>query len=346
LHSRVSFSLFTNQAKHFTGRFEICAAKIEGIFNEGGRQVAMCQLLALSCAEPTDVTFSFTGFTARGGLTDHHVDGWGVAFFEEAAWRLFVDDQPACRSPMADFLKQHPFKSRNVVAHIRKATQGSARLENCHPFMRELHGRQWVFAHNGDLTGLPRADGPYMPVGTTDSEAAFCAIMNALANMCGGCPNTADGLFETIRAITADLNGYGIFNFLLSNGDLQFAYCSTRLAYVMRGWPFSRAHLIDADWTIDFAAQGTSSDRTAVIATTPLTDEAWTLCKPGDLLMFRAGRLERIAHVPVPEHVLASAKHAASEQSGAACRACTSPGEAEGPVGSAGDMRAAADIAA
>ena len=34
----------------------------------------MCQLLGMNCAEPTDVTFSFTGFAARGGVTDHHAD--------------------------------------------------------------------------------------------------------------------------------------------------------------------------------------------------------------------------------------------------------------------------------
>jgi glutamine amidotransferase len=27
---------------------------------------AMCQLLGMNCATPTDVTFSFTGFAARG----------------------------------------------------------------------------------------------------------------------------------------------------------------------------------------------------------------------------------------------------------------------------------------
>ncbi len=53
----------------------------------------MCQLLGMNCAEPTDVTFSFTGFAARGGVTDHHADGWGIAFFEDKACRLFIDHQ-------------------------------------------------------------------------------------------------------------------------------------------------------------------------------------------------------------------------------------------------------------
>ena len=36
-----------------------------------------------------------------------------------------------------------------------------------------------------------------------------------------------------------------------------------------------------------------AADRTAVIATTPLTDEAWTQCRPGDFMMFRDGDLLR-----------------------------------------------------
>ena len=42
----------------------------------------MCQLLGMNCNTPTDVTFSFAGFAQRGGRTDHHADGWGIAFFE------------------------------------------------------------------------------------------------------------------------------------------------------------------------------------------------------------------------------------------------------------------------
>jgi len=276
----------------------------------------MCQLLALNCAEPTDVTFSFTGFATRGGLTDHHADGWGIAYYDEKAWRLFVDDKPAAQSPMANFLKHHPIKSRNVIAHVRKATKGDTSVENCHPFMRELRGEQWVFAHNGDLDlngGLEC--GPYAPVGTTDSEAAFCMLMNVLYSRFTEPSESPDAVFDIVEEVTKKFTEWGIFNFLLSNGRAQFAYCSTRLSYVIRHWPFSSARLVDDDLSIDFAEHGTETDRTVVIATTPLTDEAWTICQPGDLLMFRDGVLQRQAHVPVPPEVLARSKYALCEAS-------------------------------
>jgi len=71
--------------------------------------------------------------------------------------------------------------------------------------------------------------------------------------------------------------------------------------------------LLDADRAVDFSALGTSADRTAVIATTPLADEIWTRCQPGDLLMFRNGELIRRAQAPVPPDVLATARYAPSE---------------------------------
>jgi predicted glutamine amidotransferase len=148
----------------------------------------MCQLLGMNCNTPTDITFSFTGFAQRGGKTDHHADGWGVAFFEGdglsggKGLRHFVDHASAATSPVAELISRYPIKSQNVIAHIRKATQGVVALENCHPFVRELWGRYWVFAHNGDLKDFtPRLHGSFKPVGSTDSERAFAYIMQELA---------------------------------------------------------------------------------------------------------------------------------------------------------------------
>ena len=82
----------------------------------------MCQLLGMNCNVPTDICFSFTGFQARGGLTDHHTDGWGITFFEGKGVRQFLDPNASAHSPVADFIRTYPIKSKNVIAHIRKAT--------------------------------------------------------------------------------------------------------------------------------------------------------------------------------------------------------------------------------
>lgn len=275
----------------------------------------MCQLLGMNCAQPTDVTFSFTGFAARGGGTDHHADGFGVAFFEDKACRLFIDNASAASSPIAELIKRYPIKSKNVISHIRKATQGSVLLENCHPFMRELWGRHWIFAHNGDLKAFsPNFAGAYQPVGSTDSEAAFCLITQRLRERYAHQPPLTE-LFAALAEITAEITQFGVFNYLLSNGQALFAHCSTNLYTLVRQWPFSTAHLIDADLTIDFTTVTTPDDRVAVIATAPLTDnENWTRLAPGELLMFEHGQRALHAMVPIP---------AAVQTANAANRACT-----------------------
>lgn len=274
--------------------------------------LAMCQLLGMNCATPTDVTFSFTGFAARGGVTDHHADGFGVAFFEDKACRLFIDNQSAGTSPVADLIKRYPIKSKNVISHIRKATQGTVLLENCHPFMRELWGRHWIFAHNGDLKGFtPFLSGVYQPVGDTDSELAFCTLMQGLRKRFPGSQPPLNELGHALADITRDITLHGVFNFLLCNGQALFAHCSTRLYYIVRQWPFSKAHLIDADLSIDFSQVTTPDDRVAVIATAPLTDnETWTQFSPGELIMFEDGRPTMTWTVPIPPEV--QAKNAAN----------------------------------
>src|SRR5438093_2319281 len=257
----------------------------------------MCQLLGMNCNTPTDVTFSFRGFAQRGGHTDQHADGWGIAFFEgdgspdgDKGLRHFVDHQPACASPVAALIAHYPIKSRNVISHIRKATQGRVALENCHPFVRELWGRYWVFAHNGDLKDFaPRLHGSFRPVGDTDSEHAFCWLMQELAKAHASVPGV-DELSATLRELVPQVARHGNFNLLLSNGEALWAHASTRLHYLLRRHPFGQATLHDEDLTVNFAQQTTPNDRVAVVATEPLTDdEAWTPFAAGELRVFVDG---------------------------------------------------------
>ncbi|WP_035060091.1 class II glutamine amidotransferase [Andreprevotia chitinilytica] len=251
----------------------------------------MCQLLGMSCNVPTDIVFSFEGFRRRGGLTDEHADGWGIAFFEDHGCRIFLDYQPSCTSPVADLVRNYPIKSRSVIAHIRKATQGAVSLANTHPFQRELWGRYWIFAHNGTLTERPDlTGGRFQPVGCTDSEHAFCWLLNMLAVEFPESPSLPE-LHGVLDKFTRYLSQFGTFNFLLSDGRALFAHCSTNLFYVVRKSPFSTAHLSDADVDVDFSRVTTPDDQVAVIATQPLTDnETWNKMSASELVMFIDGK--------------------------------------------------------
>ncbi|WP_119156015.1 class II glutamine amidotransferase [Caldimonas tepidiphila] len=250
----------------------------------------MCQLLGMNCNTPTDIVFSFTGFATRAGRTGEHTDGFGIAFFEGSGVRLFVDHQAALDSPVAELVKNYPIKSCNVIAHIRKATQGPVMLANCHPFQRELWGSYWVFAHNGNLVDFqPEQRDRYLPVGTTDSERAFCFLLNELRRRFPQRPALPE-LTTALREITPGIARHGTFNYMLSDGTALFAHCSTALSYIVRQYPFATAELRDEDMKVDFSAVTTPKDRVAVIVTEPLTtNETWTAFAPGELKVFVEG---------------------------------------------------------
>ena len=251
----------------------------------------MCQLLGMNCATPTDITFSFRGFSQRAGITSDHCDGFGIAFFEDKACRLFVDNQSAVESPIAELIRNYPIKSRNVIAHIRKATQGKINLENSHPFSRELWGRQWIFAHNGDLHDFdPVLSGRFTPVGNTDSERAFCYLLDQLVNKFGYTEPSLDQVFDLLTDVSPRIAEHGTFNFCLSNGQALFSYAITKLHWLVREYPFKPAQLIDIDVEVDFSQVTTVDDRVAVITTEPLTqNEAWTAFAPGEMILFQYG---------------------------------------------------------
>lgn len=168
--------------------------------------------------------------------------------------RHFVDHQAAIASPVAELIKRYPIKSRNVIAHIRKATQGQVALENCHPFVRELWGRYWVFAHNGDLKDFhPVLTGSYRPVGCTDSELAFCYLLQELHARFGDAPPALPQLHAALAELLPGIAAHGTFNMMLSSGEALFAHCSTSLHYLVRQHPFPTAKLSDEDLSVDFS---------------------------------------------------------------------------------------------
>ena len=253
----------------------------------------MCELLGMSANVPTDICFSFSGLIRRGGETGPHKDGWGIAFYEGRAIREFRDPQPSCSSEIARFVRDFPIKSRIVISHIRQANVGGVSLENTHPFVRELGGRLWCFAHNGQLTTHEDLrSNHFSPVGTTDSERAFCWLLGGIKDQFPWGEEVAgtEALASYIKERCDRLRERGVFNMLFSDSEHLFAYCSTKLSWITRHAPFGCATLQDAELTVDFCQETTPRDMVTIIATEPLTsDEVWSSMEAGELLVFRNG---------------------------------------------------------
>ncbi|MCM2679274.1 class II glutamine amidotransferase [Echinimonas agarilytica] len=251
----------------------------------------MCELLGMSANVPTDICFSFSGLMKRGGETGPHRDGWGITFYEGKGSRTFKDPEPSCRSKIAQLLEQYPIKSCAVIGHIRQANRGGVNLQNTHPFERELWGRNWTFAHNGQLTDYRALEvGAFMPVGNTDSELAFCYLLGQMKDRFAKAPRNPVTLARFLAKHADVLRQKGVFNMLLTDGTLMFAYCTSKLHWLTRKAPFGKAHLVDSDWEIDFSQETTPTDVVTVIATEPLTkDEPWNKMDTGEWLMLKDG---------------------------------------------------------
>jgi glutamine amidotransferase len=118
-------------------------------------------------------------------LSEQHPDGWGVAYYVEGTPHL----TRSAVSALSDRVFQKVsgvVASETVLAHVRKATQGTLSVLNCHPFQ---HGR-WVFAHNGDVPNfaehrerLVQEVSPRLRryiLGETDSEVIFFLVLTQL----------------------------------------------------------------------------------------------------------------------------------------------------------------------
>ena len=251
----------------------------------------MCELLGMNCNVPTDIRFSFSGLAERGGHTDFHRDGWGVTFYEGRSCRTFHDPEASCSSKIAKLLREESLKSCNVISHIRKATHGKICLANTHPFIRELWGRSWAFAHNGKLKHIKKWPLKfYHPVGTTDSEYAFCWILDQIREHFPSQPKSSYELRKLIKSLALEIGQNGVFNMLLCDSKYLYCHCGTKLTWITRKAPFGKASLIDADWTIDFSTQTSPGDIVSVIATRPLTsNEDWNEMERGSFIVFHNG---------------------------------------------------------
>ena len=156
--------------------------------------------------------------------------------------------------------------------------------------MRELWGRYWVFAHNGDLKDFnPRLHGAFRPVGETDSERAFCWLQQELAKAHASVPSVTELTTHAVRTGAAARRARhlqlhaeqraGAVGALLDAAALPRAPASVHTAALQ-----------DEDLSVDFATLTTPRDRVAVVVTEPLTrDETWVAIAPGMLKVFVDG---------------------------------------------------------
>lgn len=262
----------------------------------------MCELFGLSARFPTTIRLSLDELGRHGGGTGPHRDGWGVGFMDGGDALVVREPEAAAASPWIPFLKEHEVRSATVVAHIRRATQGERLLRNTQPFARELGGRMHLYAHNGMSPGIEGdARFPtrrFRRIGDTDSEHGFCALLDRLAPLWEDGVPTLEARLAVVERYAADLRTLGPANFLYADGDAVFAHGHRRRDDTGAIRPpglhvLCRSCLAGDDGVplAGVAIPATERQEVALLASVPLSGEAWQPLREGELVVLRAGRV-------------------------------------------------------
>lgn len=179
-------------------------------------------------------------------------DGFGIAWYgdrpEPGRYRDILPAWSDCN--LKSLARQ--IRSPLFLAHVRAATGGGTRRDNCHPFVLE----NWSFQHNGQISNFERLRRPMEAMlddklfharsGTTDSELLFL-----LAMQFGLATNPVAAIAETIgfvEGLSIDLAGSALVRFTaaLSDGKSLYAvrYATDRKAPTLYASPVGSGYCL------------------------------------------------------------------------------------------------------
>jgi glutamine amidotransferase len=256
----------------------------------------------MSARFPTTIRMSFEELARHGGGSGPHRDGWGLGLWQDGDALVIREPDAASDSGCVRFLQQVQPRTSIAIAHIRRATQGPRLLRNTQPFTRELGGRVHLFAHNGMLPGIegdPRFHSHrFMRIGDTDSEHAFCALLERLAPLWeAGLPPLANRLSE-IRRFASELCTLGPANFLYTDGDIVVAHGHRRKqdggeirAPGVHVLCRSCSAESDVPQLVGVEVAPHEEQQVALVASVPLSSERWEPIAEGEIVVLREGRV-------------------------------------------------------
>ena len=177
-----------------------------------------------------------------------------------------------------------------------------------HPFVRSHAGRDWIFAHNGELgrnlnVTLPLDEGlGFEPVGHTDSEHALCWLMGQVR--AAGARSFADVGWQTVHSWLQKLNELGTLNVIWSDGLHVVAYHDqtgfNALHYLRRIPPPSSTKLESDLLELDVSNSVDENRTLTVVSTRPLSAEPWSQLEPGEMKVISRGQLIETSDNKVP----------------------------------------------
>jgi len=227
----------------------------------------MCELFGFSCSREGCVAESLYRFAEHSDRNPH---GWGLAYYTGSGAILEKQALEARKSPeYYEAVKKA--RGNIIISHIRHASCGEVTEVNCHPFRQTFLGKEWVFAHNGQVDGVarhPRSDG------RTDSESVFNLLLDNILEHRSRDNGVTYG--SIIAGISSLFNDYEFgrqigLNFIMSDGDVLYAY---------------NHH---AEKPMYYAKTATKGDHSLLVSTQELDGNDWEVLPKDRLLLVKQG---------------------------------------------------------
>lgn len=226
------------------------------------------------------------GFTSKGSycINDYlkefythssgHPHGWGLACLDGN--EAMVEKEPV-KASESRYLKERltqPVVVSTAFAHIRYATIGNVRYQNCHPYtQKDCSGRRWTMIHNGTIFDYaPLNEFVKQQEGDTDSERIFLHIMKLIheKEACLHRALDASERFELLDDMVVKMSQGNKLNLLIYDGEIM---------YVHTNYAGSLYYLEKEEGTL--------------FSTAPLSKEAWNPVPFTTLLAYQDGALIR-----------------------------------------------------
>lgn len=220
----------------------------------------MCELLGFTASKPTDLRETLRGFYAH---SEKHPHGWGIMH----GGGVLREAVKATESRLLPELLETLPPQTTLLGHIRFATVGSVRQENCHPFRAQDHqGRIWTMIHNGTIySGKRLIRYLQSQTGDTDSERLFLYLMDSLNE---ARPQNARERFGVVERVVREIAPRNKLNLMIWDGDLLYVHKN-----------------------MEDTLQYRRTEHGMLFATTPVDGGHWKNVPIAQLFAYRAGEL-------------------------------------------------------
>ena len=213
----------------------------------------MCELFGISARTPVDVRNYLRTFYSH---SNKHPHGWGIMRENDSKPEIIKEPVCATGSRILNGIIQKTEPQKGLLAHIRLATVGSIKYDNCHPYTGfDMSGRRWTLIHNGTIySGIQLTRYLQEQTGDTDSERIFLYLIDEINReiILNDAPLSADMRCRVISRIAEQLSPRNKLNLMIYDGELLYVHKNMKdtLMYkeIEEGVVISTQALDEGEW--------------------------------------------------------------------------------------------------